>query len=294
MNTTVAFPARIPADWPGRTHSRSVAAGGLDVQTLGQGPTLLLLHGSGGSAHSWADLLPRLAAHATVIAPDLPGHGYTLGADLPGLSLPRVAAALQALLDTLALPPPSLVVGHSAGAALALRWALTAAGRAAPRLLGFNPSLIPPPALYTRLLAPLVNPLATSTPIAHLLAGVSARAGLVRRLLASTGSRLTPAQQARYETLFRRPDHVRGTMGFMAAADLDALLVEARGLAPRCHFVLGEQDAWVPAAPLRRVIARALPGAGTEAWAGGHLLHEVEPERAAALVLQQLGIAGTP
>lgn len=293
MNTTSAVPARIPADWPLRAHSRSVVVGPLDwhVQTLGQGPTLLLLHGSGGSAHSWADLLPRLAAHATVIAPDLPGHGYTLGADLPSLSLPNVAAALQALLDTLALPLPSLVVGHSAGAALALRWALNHAAQHAPPLLGFNPSLIPPPALYTRLLAPLVNPLATSTPIAHLLAGISGRAGLVRRLLGSTGSRLTTAQQARYETLFRRPDHVRGTMGFMAAADLDALLVEARALAPQCHFVLGEQDAWVPATALRRVITRALPGAGTEAWAGGHLLHEVEPERAAALVLQRLAAA---
>jgi magnesium chelatase accessory protein len=91
-----------------------------------------------------------------------------------------------------------------------------------------------------------------------------------------------------YEQLFSRPSHVRGAMGFMAAADLEAVLAAAGGLRTACHFVLGSRDAWVPEQPLRRVIARALPGAGVETWEGGHLLHEVEPERAAAWVLKHL------
>lgn len=286
-------PTRVPVDWPHRAHSRSLAAGGLDwhVQRMGSGPTLLLLHGSGASAHSWAELIPTLARHANVVAPDLPGHGWTLGARLADLSLPQVALALQKLLDALGLPPPALVVGHSAGAALALRWALSQETDGRARLLGFNPSLVPPPAVYTRLLGPLVTPLATSSPVASLVAGWGSRAGLVKRLLASTGSSLAPPQQARYETLFKRADHVRGSMGFMAAADLDALMAAARPLGPRCHFVLGERDAWVPPAALRRVIGRALPQAGIETWAGGHLLHEVEPARAATLVLEHLALA---
>lgn len=289
-------PTRVPADWPHRAHSRSVAAAGLEwhVQHMGRGPTLLLLHGSGASAHSWADLMPSLARHATVVAPDLPGHGWTLGARLAELSLPQVATALQKLLEALAVPSPALVVGHSAGAALALRWALSQEVGGQARLLGFNPSLVPPPAVYTRLLGPVVTPLATSSPVASLVAAWGSRAGLVRRLLASTGSTLSPAQTARYETLFKRPDHVRGSMGFMAAADLDALMAAAAPLGPRCHFVLGERDAWVPPAALHRVIGRALPEAGVESWAGGHLLHEVEPARAAATVLQHLARAMAP
>lgn len=283
---------RVPHDWPQRSHSRSLRIGTLDwhVQCLGQGPTVLLLHGSGASAHSWAGLMPVLARHATVIAPDLPGHGYTLGAKLDTLSLPKVAQALQALLEGLDLPAPTLVVGHSAGAALGLRWLLSHAAQPPRALLGFNPSLIAPPAVYTRVLGPLITPLATSSPVAALLARWSAQSGMVGRLLDSTGSSLTPRQRVHYERLFQLPDHVRGAMGFMAAADLGALLAACAGLRTPCHFVLGERDAWVPEQPLRRIIAQALPQAEVATWAGGHLLHEVEPERAAAWVLRHLSL----
>ena len=288
-------PSRVPADWPHRSHSLGLRVGPLDwhVQRMGAGPTVLLLHGSGASAHSWAELMPLLAPHATVLAPDLPGHGFTLGAGLRELSLPAVAQSLQALLNALALPAPTLVVGHSAGVALALRWALSQATVAPQGILGFNPSLIAPPAVYTRLLGPLITPLATSGPVASLLAGLSGRSGLVGRLLNSTGSRTSPAQRARYEALFRNPAHVRGAMGFMAAADLDSLLTSTAGLGGRCHFVLGAQDAWIPEAPLRRVIGAAMPSAQVETWPGGHLLHEVEPERAARRVLKQLQASTT-
>ena len=284
-------PERLPADWPHRSHSLGVHVGPLDwhVQRMGKGPlTILLLHGSGASAHSWADVMPLLAPHATVLAPDLPGHGYTLGATLREMSLPAVAKSLQALLTTLGLPAPTLVVGHSAGVALALRWALSQATTAPHAIVGFNPSLIAPPAVYTRFLGPLITPLATSGPVASLLAGLSGRSGMVGRLLDSTGSRTPAAQRARYEALFRNPAHVSGSMGFVAAADLQALLAQVSPLSARCRWVLGAQDAWIPEPALRRVINSAMPAAQCETWQGGHLLHEVEPERAARLVLQQL------
>lgn len=286
-----AAAARVPPDWPHRAHSLTVRVGTLDwhLQRAGCGPTLLLLHGTGASAHSWAGLLPALAEVATVVAPDLPGHGWTLGAGPADLSLPRIATALDALLGVLDVAPPAMAVGHSAGAALALRWALGRRGADAPRaLLGFNPSLVAPPALYTQWLAPLLNPVATSAPVAALLAAVSARAGLVDALLASTGSTLPPAQRALYTRLFGRGEHVRGSMGFMAAADLPALLQDVRDLRTPTTFVLGRADRWVPTAPLERVIAAALPEAKLLHWPGGHLLHEVEPDRAAALVRAQL------
>ena len=286
------LPKNLPRDWPHRDLSRVLRVGAIDwhVQVGGTGPTVLLLHGSGASAHSWADLLPALMREATVVVPDLPGHGFTTGASGPSLSLTRIAAELDALLAALAplgVAAPSLVVGHSAGAALALRWAL--ATKPAPRaLIGFNPSLVPPPAVYTALLAPLITPLATSAPMAALLARLSRGTGMVGKLLDSTRSTLSPLQRARYARLFSDPAHVRGTMGFMAAADLPALLDTGHCLQLPLTFVIGEQDPWVPQKPLRRVIADSFPQAELLAWPGGHLLHEAAPERAAALVLERL------
>ena len=278
-----------PADWPNRAASRSLRVGALDwhVQVAGVGPTLLLLHGSGASAHSWAELLPALAAHATVVAPDLPGHGFTTGAPLESLSLPRMREALASLMQALALPAPMLVVGHSAGAALALRWALDT--ETAPQaVLGFNPSLVAPPALYLQWIAPLLNPVATSSPVTSLLALVAGRFGLVERLLSSTGSAVPAAQRACYQQLFANPAHVRGAMGFMAAADLPALLPASAKLRCPVAFVVGMQDHWVPIETLQPVLSRYFGTAEVERWPGGHLLHEADPARATARVLALL------
>ena len=62
------------------------------VQRLGRGPSMLLLHGTGASTHSFRDLLPALAEHFDVLAPDLPGHGFTARPDDPQLPLYAIAA----------------------------------------------------------------------------------------------------------------------------------------------------------------------------------------------------------
>ncbi len=278
-------PARIPRDWPNRVFSRSVRIGPLDwhVQVGGTGPALCLLHGSGSSAHSWADLFPALTRIATVVAPDLPGHGFTTGATTASLTLPRVALDLSRLLDALRIEGGCAVVGHSAGAALALRWALHAPG--GPRaIMGFNPSLIPPSPLYTRVLGPLIAPIATSAVVTHALAALVARTRTVDRLLASTASTIPPAQRERYTQLFHDPAHVRGAMGLMAAADLPAIERDAPRLAIPLAFVVGMEDPWVPQRPLLAILRRACPGAAIDRWSGGHLLHEADPERATATI----------
>ncbi len=90
--------ARAGRDWPNREASRFVTAGGLTwhVQEAGEGPVLLLVHGTGAATHSWRGLMPLLARDFRVIAPDLPGHGFTDPLRTP--SLPRMARALAELL----------------------------------------------------------------------------------------------------------------------------------------------------------------------------------------------------
>jgi magnesium chelatase accessory protein len=155
-------------------------------------------------------------------------------------------------------------------------------------VIGFNPSLVAPPEVYLRLMAPLINPFATSAPVAWLLASVAPATGMVDRLLDSTKSDLGAEQRARYRRLFARADHVRGTLGFMAAADLPALLADGPALNTAPCFVLGTRDEWVPETPLRRAIERGFPRAERQVWPGGHLLHEESPQRAAALMLEKL------
>lgn len=281
--------ARVPADWPHRDLSRSVAVGPLTwhVQVGGAGPLVVLLHGTGSSAHSWSDLMPRLMRDATVVAPDLPGHGYTTGATLASLTLPRVAAALRALLAELRLGQPAMLVGHSAGAALALRWAMDTPQRP-QHIVGFNPSLVAPPAAYTRLLAPVLVPLATSALVAGMLAAVTRRTRTVDRLLAATGSRIPEAQRARYAKLFLQPAHIRGAMGLMAAADLPAIQQAGQRPGVSTSFVIGARDEWVPERMLRPVLSRYFARAEVARWDGGHLLHEEEPGRAAEFIAARI------
>ena len=59
----------------------------------GSGPVVLLVHGITSSADVWRRVIPALAEHHTVLAPDLLGHGgsakprgdYSLGAYASGL-----------------------------------------------------------------------------------------------------------------------------------------------------------------------------------------------------------------
>ena len=60
---------RVPYDWPNRQISRSVEVAGLawHVQISGKGPLILLLHGTGSSTHSWAELTPILNKEAQIL-----------------------------------------------------------------------------------------------------------------------------------------------------------------------------------------------------------------------------------
>ena len=127
-------------NWPNHAASRFVSAAGFQwhVQIMGEGPALLLLHGSGASTHSWRDLAPKLAAHFTVIALDLPGQGFTQAPPASGFSLSAMAQSIAALLHELRVAP-ALVVGHSAGAAIAVRMAID--GLIAPKAITISTAI---------------------------------------------------------------------------------------------------------------------------------------------------------
>ena len=106
--------------WPHAACSQFVQAGGIrwHVQTMGSGPCLLLLHGTGSGSFSWRGLMPLLSPHFKIIAPDLPGHAFTSRGPVGSLSLNGMTEGIRALMLQLNLSP-AIIAGHSAGAAIA-------------------------------------------------------------------------------------------------------------------------------------------------------------------------------
>lgn len=274
------------SDWPLGAHSRFVTAGRLrwHVQILGEGPVLLLLHGTGAATHSWRGLAPSLARHFTIVAPDLPGHGFTEGRPAGGLSLPAMAGAVADLLDALGLDP-RLAVGHSAGAAVAIRMALDGR-RGAEAIVGLGAALLPFPGVAGRLFPSLarllfVNPLAP-----HVFARIARGRGEVGRfLLRSTGSRIDEEGVRLYALLFANASHCEGAITMMADWDLDALKRDLPRLSAALLLIHGENDAAVPLSAARAAAA-LVPGARLVSLPRlGHLAHEERPEDVAEIIL---------
>ena len=94
------------------------------VQEHGEGPLILLIHGAGGATQSFRGIFPILAQDYHVVAVDLPGQGFTqLGAQ-QRCGLDHMSEDLLSLCRNQGWAP-DIVVGHSAGAAIALRmWEL--------------------------------------------------------------------------------------------------------------------------------------------------------------------------
>jgi magnesium chelatase accessory protein len=282
------------AEWPNKFASRFLDAAGVrwHVQIDGEGPTLLLLHGAGASTHSWRDLFPALTRSFRVIAPDLPGQGRSAPGPSSVYTIRGMGRALSALLKRLGASP-DLVVGHSAGAALAVR--MTIDRLIAPKvLIGINAAIQPfgagMAALYTgiaRFLA--INPFAP-----RLFAWRASRPGAVERLIKETGSKIEPRGVALYRRLAANPAHVAATLRMMANWDLAELERDIPRIATPLRLIVGARDRAV--APERTAaVARLSPLIAIERLPHlGHLAHEEEPRAIADRIIDMARQHGLP
>lgn len=103
---------------------KSVDAGGLTVayRELGEGPTVLLLHGWPTSSYLWREVMPPIATANRVVAVDLPGFGASekpLDADY---GFDFHAGVLDGFLAALGIEQVALGV-HDLGGPIGLDWA---------------------------------------------------------------------------------------------------------------------------------------------------------------------------
>ena len=103
-----------------KTQVRSLDGTPIAYRRRGEGPPLLLVHGTTSESSRWAPILPAFEARFTVYAVDRRGRGGS--GDAPGYAIEREFEDIAAVVD--AIGGPVDVLGHSYGALCALEAAL--------------------------------------------------------------------------------------------------------------------------------------------------------------------------
>lgn len=283
------------AGWPHRDSSRFVTASGIawHVQVMGSGPAMLLLHGTGAASHSFAGLAPLLARHYRVIVPDLPGHAFTGDGGARLLSIDGMAKGIAGLCAALG-ERPQVIVGHSAGAAVAIRG--TVDGLFAPKLIvSINGAIIALRGIAAHLFSPMARLMSFNGFMPWIFAARAGDDRMIDRLLDGTGSTIAPEGKALYARLARSPRHVSAAFGMMANWDLAGVERDLPRLAVPLLLIAGARDRMIAPSQALEAAQRASHAEVLTLENLGHLCHEEDPEQLAAIIEQaaaRFGVAG--
>jgi len=274
----------IPPDWPLRQYSRRIRCRPHDwhVQIIGEGPDVLMLHGAGASTHSFRGLVPCLPGYR-LIMPDLPGQGFTRSGGMMRLGLDMMADDLAALCADQGWRPAA-IIGHSAGAAIALRM-VEVLPRPPHAVVGINAALGPFDGFAGWLFPKLAKAMSASPFVAAIVTRMASNRKQVESLLRGTGSVLTPDGVALYQRLVTDPRHIEGTLGMMAQWQLEPLIERLGQIMAPVLLIASDKDRAVPARVSREAASALGRAEYTEIPGYGHLVHEEVPERVAALIL---------
>jgi magnesium chelatase accessory protein len=273
-------------DWPNRDASRFIDADGYrwHVQQMGKGPVCLLLHGTGAATHSWRDMLPLLAEHYTVIAPDLPGHGFTypnLGRKPTLVGISGSVAQLLLAMDV----QPDVIVGHSAGVAIAAQLLLDQKWNVP--LVGFAPALMPFPGLAARIFPQLARILFTNPFASIIFSRMVAYPGETERFLKrSTGSKINAAGADYYTRLFSKSGHCDGAIRMMANWRLEPLRDRLCELSAPVLLIHPTQDTAIPKTAVVDAAARIKGCEMVDMASLGHLAHEEDAIQAVRIITE--------
>lgn len=270
-----------PKDWPLFDTSQMIRGPVHDwhVQRMGTGPDLLLLHGAGGSTHSFRAMIPLLAQDFSVTAIDLPGHGYTRLGRQRRSGLQAMAADISGLSDHLNLSLTG-IIGHSAGVAIALEMSKH---RPDIRVIGINPALGHFEGIAGVVFPAMAKLLAAVPFTAKLFSNLSARPDRIRALIDSTGSNLDEQGLDLYRRLVAHEPHVAGALAMMAQWSLDSLLPNLSSLPTQTLFITGANDKTVPPQVAKNAVKQMMHAELQNIDGFGHLIHEEIPDQIAEI-----------
>lgn len=266
-------------DWPHGEYSRFVDVGPdrWHVQRMGEGAGILLLHGTGAATHSWDGLAPRLADQFDVLAMDLPGHGFTR---MRRGFRPRLDQVGQAISELLAAEgfEPKIIIGHSAGAAIAMSMVLDR--RVSPsRIISLNGALRPFEGAAGHMFPAMAKLMHYNPLTARMFAWSARDRARVEKLIRQTGSDVRDRQIEFYVRLMRDTDHVAGALAMMAFWDLAGLTKRVPDVNVPCLFLSGRQDRAVPPEDVKWLADAVNQGDFAILEGLGHLAHEEAPDR---------------
>lgn len=234
-------------------------------------------------------LIDRLRNTHHVIALDLPGQGFTQLGARHRCGLESMAQDIEKLCNQQGWQP-EMIIGHSAGGALALHLTQTMLSPRGqpPRVVGINPALDTFDGIAGVLFPAIAKMLAALPFSASLFSATSSTPARIKALIRGTGSDLDAKGLALYQRLVADRDHVDGTLLMMSQWSLEPLLRALPTLTAKTLFLTGEKDGAVPPRVARDAAAR-MPDARVISLPGyGHLVHEEAPERVVAHILDFL------
>lgn len=240
---------------------------------------MVLLHGAGGATQSWRGVFPALAKNYHVIAIDLPGQGFTENGARARCGLAQMAADILSLIQQEKWNPVA-IVGHSAGAAIALQIALNSQVR---HVIGINAALSNFRGVAGWLFPMMAKALAIN-PLSAKLFSATASASSVRNLIKGTGSTLDEAGEALYLRLTCDANHVDATLAMMAQWSLDGLTERLPDIQAKVDLIVANGDKAVPPSSSLEA-AKLLPKASIHHVDSlGHLAHEEDPDLIVKLI----------
>lgn len=198
--------------------------------------------------------------------------------------MPAMAADLGSLLAVLG-HDPSLVVGHSAGAAILCRMVLD--GRIHPKgVVSLNGAMLGFRGVAGHLFSPLAKLLASNDLAAHFIVATMSGRESVQRLITEQGSTLDRTGTDLYRRLVGTPSHVAAALGMMANWELDTFERDLPGLTVPMLQIVGSNDRSVPPSTAAKVRS-LLPRATIQVLRGlGHLAHEERPQEVAGHIVR--------
>lgn len=110
--------------------------GKMTVWVGGSGPCMVLLHGAGDQAGTWARMAGPLVDEYRVVIPDLPGHWKSDPKNGP-LRIDQIFSGLEAVMETTCAGENAILVGNSLGAWISMLYAREHPDRVA-RLVAIN------------------------------------------------------------------------------------------------------------------------------------------------------------